>query len=191
MKAPAYCQMAFAGYGVELKPVTAWDVPSLRRWRNSSKIQKQMLDQSHIDSGRQRRWFENISGRDDQAHWVLWRNNVRTGHINIRAEGPLGPQKSVSGGYYVADTSVRHPMLGFSAVLMYHDIIFSHIMAQNLKDTVLKTNSTARKMNQQMGYQELDEHEGIITISLIPTDYHQARQKFLRYFKDGTCVRIS
>jgi RimJ/RimL family protein N-acetyltransferase len=191
MKALAYCKMAFAGYGVELRPVTAWDLPSLRRWRNSPRIQRQMLDQSHIDPRRQRGWFESISDRNDQAHWVLWRNNVRTGHVNIRAEGPLNPQKSVSGGYYVADTLVRHPILGFSAVLMYHDIIFNHISAKNIEDTVLKTNLTARKMNQQMGYQEQGENDGVIKISLFPEDYRQAKQKLIRYFKDATCVQMS
>jgi RimJ/RimL family protein N-acetyltransferase len=183
--------MAFTGYGVELKPVTPCDLPSLRRWRNSPKIQQQMLDKTHILPARQRQWFENISKRNDQAHWVVWRNGVRTGHVNVRTEGPLEAEKSVHGGYYVADTSVRSPLLGFSAILMYHDIIFDYIKAKSIIDTVLNTNSTARKLNEQMGYREHGEENGVISISLEAKDYHEARKKFLRYFKDTQCLQIS
>ena len=173
---------AFAGYCIELRKVTPSDLPSLRRWRNSPKIREQMLDTSHISPQQQRRWFESISKRVDQAHWVVWNDGVRTGYVNVKAGGQL-----VSGGYYIADTPVRHPLLGYATVLMYHDIIFDHFRAQGIKDTVLKTNAVARKMNEQMGYREGPEEGGIIAITLDPADYRGARKKFLRFFKDTQC----
>ena len=47
--------MAFKGYGIELRPVTPSDLPSLRRWRNSQQIGRKMADVSKIDSHQQHR----------------------------------------------------------------------------------------------------------------------------------------
>ena len=64
--------MAFKGYGIELRPVNPLDLPSLRRWRNSQQIRQKMADVSKISSHQQRLWYEEIRERFDQAHWVVW-----------------------------------------------------------------------------------------------------------------------
>jgi hypothetical protein len=185
-----FCKTAFAGFGIEFKPVTAWDLLILRKWRNSLEINKQMLDQTHINSRSQIRWFESISNCDDQAHWVVWCKGQRTGHVNIRSNGSLAENKPVHGGYYIVNSSVRHPLLGIATILLYHDIIFNKIKASHIMDNVLSANKTARELNSLMGYEELDEHEGVIKIILKSSDYRTACMKFHRYFKDFRCQQI-
>ena len=191
IKTECYSSMTFAGYGIELRPVTPYDLPSLRRWRNSSKIKQHMLDKSYIVPRQQRLWFESIAKHTDLAHWVVWSQGVRTGYVNIRGAGDLSIQKHVSGGYYIADTSVRHGFLGYSVALMYHDIIFDYILAEAIFDTVLKSNRTARQLNVQMGYIESIADGESIPVALYLRNYEEAKKKgFLRRFKDPCCVVI-
>jgi RimJ/RimL family protein N-acetyltransferase len=184
--------MTFAGYGIELRPITPCDLPSLRRWRNSPKIKEHMLDKSYIGPRQQRLWFEGVKKRADQAHWVVWSQGVRTGYVNVHGEGDLVRQKQVSGGYYIADTPGRHGLLGYAATLMYHDVVFEYILADLIIDTILKANKTARQLNAQIGYCEGVEEDGVsIRVTLHRSDYEEAKKKrFLRRFKDFRCVLI-
>jgi hypothetical protein len=181
----------FAGYGVEFKPVSIRDLPILRRWRNSNKICEQMLDQKHINARSQISWFGNVSSCDKQAHWVVWCKGERTGHVNVRSKVSLAEGHTVNGGYYIAYSHVRHPLLGVATILMYHDIIFDHIKASQIYDSVRKGNLNVRKFNKQIGYKELSEHNEIIKITLNPDDYRLAHKKYFRYFKDTKCQQIS
>ncbi len=181
---------AFTGYGIELRPVSPLDLLSLRRWRNTPKINQQMVDKSYITSERQRRWFESISHRDDQAHWVVWFRGVRTGYVNIRSDQGFEKLRPVSGGYYVADTKVRQPLLGLSTLLMYHDVIFNYLQAVEIQDTVMKTNFSVRNLNALMGYHELEETDDFIRITLYLEDYQKARIKYMRYFDNPQCLPI-
>jgi len=186
-----HLKVAFSGYGIELRPVTPLDLPALRRWRNCPSIRKQMHDKSYITPEQQRRWFESISTRPDQVHWVIWFNRVRTGYVNIRAHVRDERAQRFGGGYYLADTAVRQPLLGLSTVMMYHDIIFGHADGREIKDTIMKTNFSARGLNRLMGYREYGETSDVICISLLRDDYFRARQRFLRYFTNTQCLPIS
>lgn len=88
-KKKSVSNIVFEGYGIELRPVTPRDLPSLRRWRNSPQVRWQMVNTSYITPRQQRLWYERIRSRVDQAHWVVWSKGVRTGYVNIKGEGPL------------------------------------------------------------------------------------------------------
>ena len=183
-----FSQSTFSGYGVKFHPIKPKDLLNLRRWRNSERVSAQMKDSTYIKAENQRAWFENSLNRDNFAHWIVSHKGVKTGYVSIRAEkGTLTSKTYLSGGYYVGDSSVVNGLLGYAMVLMYHDIIFNFMQAPFLKDFVLKTNSTARRLNKQFGYIEEPQDELYMTITLKPEDYEKNKQKFVRYFKNTEC----
>ena len=179
--------MIFKGYGIELRPVRPQDLPSLRRWRNPPTIRNKFNDSSYITPRQQRVWFENIVNRVDQAQWVVWCKGGKTGYVNIKGEGHLQSQPHVSGGYYIAETTFRHVLVGYAVMMMYHDIIFDYMAVPLIKGNILKDNKNSLKLNRDFGYREVSESAESISFTLKASDYANERKRFLRYFKDVHC----
>ena len=182
-----FSSMIFKGYGIELRPVRQQDLLSLRRWRNTPSIRNKFNDSSYITPRQQRVWFENVINGADQAHWVVWCKGGKTGHVNIKGEGHLQSQPYVSGGYYIAETTFRHPLVGYAVMMMYHDIIFDYMAVPLIKGNILKDNKNSLKLNRDFGYREVSESAESISFVLKASDYAIERKRFLRYFKDAHC----
>lgn len=178
-------QRIFKGYGVELRPVTPFDLPSLRRWRNSPKIRLQMADTSYVSPNQQRKWFEGIKIRNDQAHWVVWYNDIRAGYMNLKGNGPLESQFSLDGGLYVGNSPVKHGLLGYAIALMQLEIVFEHLEVPEYKTSFRDTNVHARKFNKQLGYQEVDQKDGFIWVVITRRDHAPAKKQLMKYFKSN------
>jgi hypothetical protein len=176
-------QRIFKGYGVELHPITPLDLPSLRRWRNSSRIRFQMADTSYVLPNQQRRWFEEIQKRDDEAHWMVWYNDVRVGWMKLKGNGPLLSQQSLDGGLYVGNSRVKHGLLGYAIALMQLEIVFEHLKVPVYKTSFRDTNVQARKFNKQLGYREVDHKDGFIWVVITLESHAPAKQRLMRYFE--------
>ena len=181
----------YQGYGVDFCPITPRDLPSLRRWRNSPQISKQMTDASYINAHQQRGWYENIKARNDQAHWMVWFKGVRAGYANIKGVVPLALQRELAGGFISGNSSVKNGLLGYAMILMQLDIAFEHLSAITFKGPVLKTNHSARRLNKEMGYLEEWETDTMIGVVLTKDNYRIAKCRFHRYFLNPQCVLIS
>jgi RimJ/RimL family protein N-acetyltransferase len=178
----------FKGYGIELRPITPKDLPSLRRWRNSSRIKEQMMDQSYISPAQQRLWYERIRAKPDQAHWVVWCKGVRTGYMNIKGNGSLESQKQLDVGMYVGDSPVRHGLLGYAIAMMQIEIAFNVLSAAQIRMSVKENNHGALRFNQQLGYREEGCQNGLVYWSITPSDYQEAKTRLRRYFGDDGIV---
>ena len=179
--------MAFKGYGIELRPVTPSDLPSLRRWRNSQQISRKMVEVSKIASHQQRLWYEGIRERFDQAHWVVWCKGVRTGYINIKGEGPTEIQEQLTGGMYTGNSRVRHGMLGYAMQFMLLDIVFEHLSVSEFRGPVRKDNFKVRQFLKNLGYREEGCKGDFVWTTICLSDYETAKKKFMRYFTDTEC----
>ena len=178
--------MIFEGYGIELRPVTPSDLPSLRRWRNNPQINQQMIDNSYITPHHQRLWYERIRERVDQLHWVVWYKEIRTGYANIKGEGPIDSHEKLEEvGFYVGDSPVRHGLLGYAIEMLLLDIAFEYLSASQIPGEIVKTNYSARKLAQQLGYCEISENKNVIGVVLNSADYKIAKKKFIRYFSNA------
>ena len=183
--------MVFEGYGIELRPVTPSDLPSLRRWRNNPQINQEMVDSSYITPHQQRLWYERIRERVDQAHWVVRHKEIRTGYANIKGEGPIDSQEKLEEvGFYVGDSPVRHVLLGYAIEMLLLDIAFEHLSASQIPGKIVKTNYSARKLAQQLGYCEFPKNKNFVGVVLDPADYKTAKKKFDRYFSNARCELV-
>ena len=111
----------------------------------------------------------------------------KTGYVNIRGEGHLQSQPYVSGGYYIADSTVRHALLGYAVMMMYHDIIFDYMAVPLIKGSIIRDNRNSLKLNREFGYREVSKNAETISFTLKAADYSKARKRFLRYFEDTKC----
>jgi RimJ/RimL family protein N-acetyltransferase len=185
-----FSSMIFKGYGIELRPVTPKDLPTLRRWRNSPAIRSKMNDTSYITPRKQRGWFEYIHNRVDQAQWVVWCNGGKTGYVNVKGGGELSAQPYVSGGYYIAETNFRHSLVAYAVMMMYHDIIFEYMAVPLVKGNILQNNKSSLRLNRSFGYREGSQNAESISLTLEASDYANEKRKFLRYFKEPHCQLV-
>ena len=176
--------MIFEGYGIQLHPITPTDLPALRRWRNSPEISQQMVDSSHITPAKQRLWYERIINIEEEAHWVVWCKDVRTGAMNLKSHDSLYSQKFLDGGLYVGDSNVKHGLLGYAIALMQLDIAFIHLKCLKYETSFRENNLSARRFNQQLGYQEINKKDGFIRVSITNESYLKSKDGLLRYFKN-------
>ena len=176
-------KMVFKGYGIELRPVTLRDLPTLRRWRNSPQISQQMVDTSYITPHQQRLWYEQIKNRVDQGHWVVWCKEVRAGYVNIKGEGPLELQTQVDSGLYVGDSPVRHGLLGLAVIMMHLDVVFEYLSVSQIKSVIREDNYRARQFNQKLGYREEGSKNGVVNLVIHSSDYKRAKTRLIRYFR--------
>ena len=182
-----FLSLIFKGYGIELRPVQPKDLPILRRWRNTPTIRNMMNDSSYITPKQQRVWFENTNNSIDQAQWVVWCKGGKTGYVNIKGKGYLKSQPHVTGGYYIAETPFKHPLVSYAVMLMYHDIIFDYMDVPLIKGNILKENKSSLKLNRDFGYREVSESAESVSVIIKASDYAIKKKKFLRYFQDTDC----
>ena len=182
--------ITFKGYGIELRPVTRADLFVLRQWRNSPQISQMMVDNSYITSRQQQLWYQKIKERFDQAHWVAWCKEVRTGYVTIKGKGPLEHQKQLTGGMYSGNSQNKHKLLGYAMQIMMLDIVFGHLSVSKFRGPVQKKNDGVRKLLKQLGFREEGFKGDFVWTSIIPTDFKTARKKFERYFPDTRCELI-
>ena len=180
----------YSGYGIIFKPVKSIDLIKLRHWRNSKEISAYMINSDHISAKQQAEWFRAKLRNDDFAHWIIMCNDIKTGYVNIHKSTKDNSGITMSGGYYLVDSPVRHGLLGYAVVLMYHDIIFDIVGANSISDIVFEHNSNARRLNEQFGYSEGLVKKGLIKISLQRENYYTARKKLLRYFNKAEISQV-
>ena len=175
--------MVFEGYGIQIKPVTPSDLPSLRRWRNSPEISEQMIDTSHITPKDQRLWYKKIIDSVEEAHWVVWCKNIRTGYMNLKGKESICSQNSLDGGLYVGKSEVQHGLLGYAIALMQLDIAFNFLFCRKYETSFRETNSSARKFNKQLGYREISCINGFVRVSITNESYKKAKDRLIRFFR--------
>ena len=118
---------------------------------------------------------------------MVWNKEIRTGYASIKGEGPIDSQEKLELGFYVGDSPVRHGLLGYAIEMMLLDIAFERLSASQILGEIVKTNYSARKLAQQLGYCEISENKNFVGVVLDPADYKTAKKKFVRYFSNARC----
>ena len=168
------------GYGLELRPVTFEDIELLRQWSNTPLVQK-MFGHNYITPEQQFAWYQKIQDNSREAHWVVYVQGVPTGYVGLIGEGPLEQQEDVTAEMYVADSPVRHALLGIAIGLVIPHIVFEIFSIPKIKALVHYSNQM-KKFNLQLGYQEEGQQDDFVEMTLIPADYYREKTKFARFF---------
>lgn len=171
------------GYGIELRPIMPFDLPSLRRWRNSPRISMQMIDHSYVTPHQQCLWYKKITKLENQAHWVVWYKGIRSGYMNIKELQTNKGVTEVDVGMYVGDSSANHCLLGFAIVLMQLDLVFENKSVLEVKIKVREKNIRAIKFNKLIGYKQIGSKDGFVILIIKPSTYKADKSRLMRYFQ--------
>lgn len=142
-------------YGISLTPVQSTDLPLLRTWRNRPDISAQMLDQREISESAQFAWFERLSNKASEQHFVIHYKDTAVGACNLKQAGgqPIAGASELETGFYLADPRFRGSMLAFFPALALNQYCFQTLGCTTLLAHVKLDNTAALRFNQQLGYQ--------------------------------------
>ena len=169
-------------YGIELRSVQLTDLRKLRKWRNSKRVNSQMLNTTHITPKKQIEWFKRINSTNDELHFAVWYRGQLVGYMNIIGNGYLYKQDVLDAGMYVGETDIRHGLLGYAISLIQLDIIFDELLARRV-ETKVKTDSRAFKYLLSLGFKVTDKKILFCDVRLEQSDYKKKKKYILKYFK--------
>lgn len=165
-----------SGYGVNMLPVAEPHLELLRQWRNSDFVREQMVSSDIIDEQQQLNWFQNISERQDQQHFIIQYREDYIGAANIKS--PDGKSVSVAAtlepGIYIGEERYRSNILAFAPSLVLLDYCFDHLKVNQVSAKVKNQNTAALAYNRKLGYIEVDKDSEYTIIALKRECYIQS-----------------
>ncbi|MEW9797580.1 GNAT family N-acetyltransferase [Alteromonas sp. CYL-A6] len=150
------------GYQVRLRPVASTDLDTLRTWRNSEFVARQMLSTAHISEAQQQQWFTTIAALPSQQHWVVEYRDKPIGATNVKsADGETAVEHArvLEPGLYIGDPAYQGNILAFAPTLALYDYCFGELGTARFRAVVKADNLAALKYNRQLGYDVVSEGE--------------------------------
>lgn len=150
------------GYQVHLRPVSEQDLETLRQWRNSEHVARQMVSSEPISTEQQHAWFQKISRDPSQRHWVVEYKGVPIGATNVKT---VVMNQTVDGadilepGLYIGHPDYIGNMIAFAPTLALYDYCFERLATTRFRARVKPNNTAALKYNQQLGYEIVNQQD--------------------------------
>ena len=176
------------GYSVKLLPVAQQDLALLFNWRNEKSIREQMVDQKLISFEQHQQWFNALSSKKAEQHFVIYYKNDAIGVINIKTVQTVGQTQGHENGevgLYIANENYKGNIVAFAPSLVINDLAFEQLKLKRLSSKVRADNFAALKYNQQLGYQLAPEENGFIAISLTADNYHKTTKSLKQFLSRG------
>ncbi|MCC2606258.1 GNAT family N-acetyltransferase [Planctobacterium marinum] len=165
-----------SGYGVNMLPIEKPHLELLRQWRNSDFVREQMVSGEIIDEQQQLNWFQNISERQDQQHFIIQYRADYIGAANLKScDGkPVTEAITLEPGIYIGDERYRSNILAFAPSLVLLDYCFDYLKVNQVTAKVKSQNSAALSYNGKLGYAEVDKDREYTIIALERERYIQS-----------------
>jgi len=135
---------------VTFKRVSFDDLDSLRKWRNTQRIKKNMFNTKDVSKSQQLQWFEALERDNSQQQFVCFLDDEPYGILNFTNIN----ENECEWGCYVGQ---EHIMPGFGLVLAACalEYAFDHLAVKCLKAQVLSHNKAPQKIHHFFKYQQL------------------------------------
>lgn len=164
------------GYQVDLLPVEASHTEKMRIWRNSERVNQQMLTQDSISKAQQAKWFENLASKHAERHYVIQYKNTLIGACNIKSHPKavdIGKSEAYEMGLYIGDERYSGNIIAFAPTLVLNDYCFNELGAAYLHAVVKSTNDNALRYNEKLGYKKNKISGDFVELTLTQGDYEQ------------------
>lgn len=181
------------GYGVELNPISADKLETIRQWRNHPDIVKFMKDKRIISEAHQKQWFAGLAEKTQQLYLMVSYKGQDIGVIYAKTHSKVNTDNTalnlapvIEPGLYIApDCQYKNSVLAFSPSLVFIDYLFKQGQCIELKAEVFEYNNGAIRYNKMLGYQQGEvDKDGLLTMTLTLADFERAKQtlsKVLRF----------
>lgn len=145
--------MQLSDFGITLKRVEECDLEMLRKWRNSTEVNKFMAFRDHITIKMQKKWYRSLDLKKNY-YFVIYYDDYPVGLTEIKnINNEIGNL-----GIFIADEeSLKIPLLSFKAIFTIIDFAFTTLKLKALEATILNENIRAIRFNQSFGFKAIDE----------------------------------
>lgn len=131
-------------YGVTLRSITPSDIETIRNWRNTEEVRRQMLFQNVINAKQQIEWYNQL---DKKRNLYFIYNEQGIIHLKgidwMKKEGEAG----------IFTTKANAYVTNIAAIITLMDFAFNVLLFNLLKARVKKDSIQNIEMNIGLGYQ--------------------------------------
>jgi UDP-4-amino-4,6-dideoxy-N-acetyl-beta-L-altrosamine N-acetyltransferase len=164
-------------YGIKYVDVHPPDLEELRRWRNHPDIQRFMVMRETITWEMQERWYYSFD-RDQERYSMIVHDGRRVGLTQLRhIDAAAG---TAEGGIIIFRPEDQNGLIPYRAAIGGMDWNFLERGLCEVRSTVLKSNSRARRFVRSLGYELSDpDPAGEVLIGAVtPARYFAAARKW-------------
>ena len=136
---------------VSFRKIERSDLELVRQWRNSTRVNSQMINQQYISKDAQNDWFNRVKQSNDQKHFICLLDGRAIGVLNFSGITKL----ECEWGCYLGEERVL-PGIGLvieAAALIYS---FNYLSVNRLNANVLASNTNPQSMHRFYGYNQLE-----------------------------------
>lgn len=131
------------------KKITENDLEMIMNWRMEPEITKYMYTDPKLTIEEQKRWFEKISGKDDEFYWILEADETPCGFLNFTNWDK--DADIIHTGSYIAVKEKRSMRLSADLQFGMYEFAFERLGVNKLCQEVLGNNISVVRLNERLG----------------------------------------
>lgn len=173
----------FERYGTRIERVKLDDMELLRSWRNMPRIANQMKYQNgkEITSDEQIAWFNRIKDKNDEFHYIAFRDGIAGGSISIKNIN-WQEKSGEPGGFSIYNTCELDPKVLYLSTFNNYDFFFEVLGLTTLFIEIKSSNKQAIRFNKLLGYEACNKNndDKFLSFKLEKKDYLKKRDEILK-----------
>lgn len=168
--------MLIERFGVRLKSLEEKDLELVRSWRNAPHVKSAMFFQNEISKEEQLYWYKNQPLSD--WYFLIYVDNHPIGVCNVKSID--WEKRTGEAGIFIGDSNYLKSMYAMSAVFALMDTFFNEFLFEKLFATVRADRPDLILLNEQLGYQIVEENKEKVLLELTKDRFLVANQCSIR-----------
>lgn len=161
---------------VAIRLLEETDLPLTLSWRNQDSVRQWFINSNVIKYEQHREWFTRYQKLDNDFIFIILSKELNfqpVGQISLYAIN-WDEKTGEYGRLIIGEPKARGKGLGKSASLLLLDIGFNILMLDEIKLEVKENNIAAIKIYQSLGFEEKDNSNGLISMSIYKKSYQSS-----------------
>jgi UDP-4-amino-4,6-dideoxy-N-acetyl-beta-L-altrosamine N-acetyltransferase len=167
--------MNLSNFGVELEPLNALHLETIRTWRNSELVNEFMEYKEVISAEQQAKWFASLDPKTTH-YFIIKSASKPIGLIHLNAIDIHSKQAEV--GLFIGDASCLGTGITFGASVLLLDLAFTHFQLEKVVAKVNDSNLNAIRYNSFFGFKKSKQINAEFSFwELTKSDYYGNKPK--------------
>jgi RimJ/RimL family protein N-acetyltransferase len=172
--------MEFEKYNIRLVRITEMNIESLRLWRNSDYVRKQMIYNELITPEMQISWYKKLD-KNKNFYFILYSESIPVGVMHIKnIENSRG-----EGGIFLTDQKFENTDVVARMILCFNDYVFYKLNIECIYSHVKVSNKKAISSSISQGCLRIDSKSNseVVYFELFPENYEKKVLKIKKILK--------
>ncbi|MBL7663860.1 MAG: GNAT family N-acetyltransferase [Bacteriovoracaceae bacterium] len=165
---------------IELKTINRNDIEMIRHWRNLPHVRTQMIYQNSITEEEQIAWFNKLDITKNY-YFIISHKKQDIGLVNLK--NIEKKDHSAEYGLFIGEISALNSGIGLVIAFLINHFAFSFLELDKVYATVLKSNKTARKMNEMLGFKALEDKLDFETLTTSKEEFYASSKRLSTFIK--------